>query len=214
MVRRRVLVVEDDALLAALLRDSLESHGFEVHCTTNAADGREAADDFDPDVALLDIALGSGPTGLDLAHVLHEHRPDIALLFLSRHPDARVSGSAAGVPPGAGFLRKDRIGRGQELIDAVEAVLRDQPGQARHDLASAPGPLQTLTRTQLDVLRLAAQGLSNDAIARARGTTERATEIQLRNAYRALGLDADPDVNPRVEAVRRYLAATGVEIPE
>ncbi len=57
-----------------------------------------------------------------------------------------------------------------------------------------------------------AQGFSNDAIARERGTTERATEIQLRNIYRALGVDDDPNVNPRVEAVRRYLSATGVAI--
>lgn len=213
MMRRKVLVVEDDALLAALLADSLTAYGFDVRCCKDAADGREASEAFDPDIALLDIALGSGPSGLDLAHVLHERRPDIALLFLSRQPDVRLSGATAGIPPGAGFLRKDRIGKGQELIDAIEAVLRDQPGQARHDLGSAPGSLHTLTRTQLEVLRLAAQGLSNDAIARARDTTERATEIQLRNVYRALGLDANPDVNPRVEAVRRYLAATGVEIP-
>lgn len=183
-----------------------------MHCCTNAADGREAAETFDPDVAMLDIALGPGPSGLDLAHVLHEHRPDIALLLLSRHPDARMFGSPAGVPPGAGFLRKDRIGTGQELLDAIEAVLREQPGQARHDLADTPASLPALTRTQLDVLRLTAQGFSNDAIARERGTTERATEIQLRNIYRALGVDDDPNVNPRVEAVRCYLCATGVAI--
>lgn len=207
---RRALVVEDEPLVASLLSEVLEAAGFQTQTAGSAALARQAATEFDPDVALLDISLGDGPSGLDLAHVLHEQRPDIALLFLTRHPDARIAGVAArDLPPGAGFLRKDMISDTAALIEALDTVLQDRAA-VRQDLATAPGALAVLTSVQLQVLDLAAQGLSNRAIAAHRGTTERAVEIQMRRAFDALNLSGDDMVNERVEAVRIYIDAVGM----
>jgi len=113
------------------------------------------------------------------------------------------------VPDRAGFLRKDMVGDPDVLIDAIEAVLRDNPREHRHDRLT-DRPLHELTPRQLEVLRLVSLGLSNGAIARERGTTERAVELLLQSALRALGVPDHPDVNRRVEGVRRYVAATGL----
>jgi DNA-binding response OmpR family regulator len=77
---RRLLVVEDEPLMASLLASALTSAGFSVETASDVLEAREAVRNFDPDAVLLDISLGDGPSGLDLAHVLNRQRPDIALI--------------------------------------------------------------------------------------------------------------------------------------
>lgn len=210
VLTRRLLLVEDEAFVASLLAESLGHAGFDVRTAPDVLTARRLVEEFDPDVALLDIGLGPGPTGLDLAHLLDREHPDIALVFLTRHPDRRSAGlAAADVPERAGFLRKDMVGDPEALIDAIEAVLRDNPREHRHD-RHEDRPLRELTARQLEVLRLAALGLTNAAIARERGTSERAVELLLQSALRALDVPNDPDLNRRVEGVRHYVAAVGL----
>jgi DNA-binding NarL/FixJ family response regulator len=207
---RRVLVVEDEQLMSSLLSDVLVAAGFEVEVANNVLDAREAVRAFDPDLALLDISLGGGPSGLDLAIVLHASRPDIALIFLTKHPDRRTAGlDGADVPPGAGFLRKDMVTDTAYLFEAIESVLAEQSGKVRHDLAP-DRPLAQLTAKQVDVLHMAAQGLTNAAIARERHVSERSVEMLLHSVFQTLGIATHGDVNPRVEAIRHYIDAAGM----
>jgi DNA-binding NarL/FixJ family response regulator len=207
---RRLLIVEDDPFVATLLADILRRDGFDVRIASDVLAARRLVDRFDPDIALLDIGLGAGPTGLDLAHYLDREHPGIGILFLTRHPDRRSAGlAAADVPARAGFLRKDMVGDTGALNDAIAAVLRDNPQAHRHDLDTAR-PLSGLTARQVEVLRLAALGLTNAAIAVERGTTERAVELLLQSALKALDVPDDPSVNRRVEGVRRYVDAVGL----
>jgi DNA-binding NarL/FixJ family response regulator len=203
-------VVEDEPLMSSLLGDVLRAAGFEVAVAGNVLDARASVKSFDPEVALLDISLGEGPSGLDLAHVLHASRPDIALIFLTKHPDRRTAGlDGADVPPGCGFLRKDMVTDTGYLLEAIEAVLTNRPGMVRHDL-SPDRPLATLTAKQVDVLRMVAQGLTNAAIARERHTSERSVEMLLHSVFGTLGIPTTGDVNPRVEAIRCYISAAGM----
>ena len=207
---RRLLVVEDEPMVASLLSDVLRSAGFDVLTVTNVVDARVQAEEFDPDAALIDINLGEGPNGLQLAHLLHTTRPDIALVILTKHPDPRTVGAdPRDLPPDCGYLRKDMVTDTTYLLDSINAVLTDQSRGVRHDL-SGHRPLADLTPKQLDALRMAAMGMSNAAIARERGTSERNVEALLQNAFAALGIVPSPDVNPRVEAVCRYIAAAGL----
>ena len=207
---RRLLVVEDEPMVASLLSDVLRSAGFDVLTVTNVVDARVQAEEFDPDAALIDINLGEGPNGLQLAHMLHRTRPDIALVILTKHPDPRTVGAdPRDLPPGCGYLRKDMVTDTAYLLESINAVLTDQSRDVRHDL-SGQRPLADLTPKQLDALRMAAMGMSNSAIARERGTSERNVEALLQNAFAALGIVSSPDVNPRVEAVCRYIAAAGL----
>jgi DNA-binding NarL/FixJ family response regulator len=207
---RRVLVVEDEPLLATLLADALTQAGFAVETAGDVREARELIAAFDPDVAMLDISLGDGPTGLDLAYVVHQERPDIGVLFLTQHPDPRTAGvDSEALPPNCGYVSKSKISDTGYLIAALEAVLADDPAAYRTDLA-ADGPLALLNRAQLDVLRMVALGMTNAAIARYRNTTERTVERHLAAVCATLGIAPSPDVNQRVEAVRRYVAAAGL----
>jgi DNA-binding NarL/FixJ family response regulator len=210
---RRVLLLEDEDFVAALLLGALGRVGFDARRSPDVLDARRLVDSFDPDVALLDISLGPGPSGIDFARYLDRVRPDVALIFLTHHPDHRSAGIGAGqVPARAGFLRKDMVGELTVLTDAIDAVLRDRPHGHRHDRLE-DRPLVDLTPRQIEALRLASLGLSNAAIARERGITERGVEKLLQSALHALGVPEDLDVNRRVEGVRRYVVAAGLPHP-
>lgn len=203
-------MVEDEQLLASLVADALRNAGFEVAIASDVESARTLIDTFDPDMAVLDISLGNGPTGVHLAHALEISRPDIAILFLTRHPDA-ASASAEGlqVPAGAGFLRKHMVNDTQHLLDAIEAVFANRAGDVRHDVSGGQG-LDALSPQASTVLRHLAEGCSNAEIARRCRLSVKSVERWIDTVYAQLGIRKDPDVNPRVEAAKRYYLGMGI----
>lgn len=210
MWARRLLVVEDEPLVASLLCQLLQGAGFQTQSCDSAIRAKSVVREFDPDGALIDINLGDGPSGLHLGHLLKRTHPHLGLVFLTKYRDPRVSGPRGlSVPKGSAFLAKDLISDTRVLLDAVETVLSDEKAPPRHQLATRQG-IAALTRVQLEILRLTASGLTNAGIARQRSTSERTVEQRLQSVYRALGIPDDPLVNRRVEAVRQYIVAAGL----
>ena len=204
------MIVEDDPLTSSLLSDSLRAQGFAVLVAGDVVAALAAVDEFDPDVALIDLALGEGPSGLDLAHVLHREHPWIALLLLTKHPDLRTAGiSEDELPPGCGFLRKDRVRDAVHLVAGIEAVLADRPEAVRDDQDPSK-PLGTLTSRQLEILRYVALGYTNDYIARRMGTSRSSVERWVTDIFRRLNISTQGDLNPRVEAARRFIAVAAL----
>lgn len=208
---RRLVVVEDDPLTTALLSAHLKHARFVIRTASDVLSAKRIIATFDPDVVLIDVNLGPGPTGLDLAHYLAQRQPEVGIVILTHHPDSRSAGFFGDIPPHAAFMRKDMITEADVLTDAIEDVLRDKGGSHRHDLYE-DRPLAELTVRQLDALRFAALGLSNAAIANERGITERAAEKLLQSALRALAIPDTKDTNRRVEGIRRYIAAVGLPV--
>ena len=207
-MQRKALVVDDEPLVASLTASTLKAAGFDVRTAGNAGEARRQVDSFDPDVAILDISLGTGPTGVDLAHALDATHPGLGLLFLTKVTDLRTMNlSADDLPQGCGYLAKSSVTDAGKLVGAVEAVLRDQSAVYQGTLE---GPLATLTRAQLDVLRRVALAYTTAEIARQRNCSASAVEKVLTSVYEALAIDKDGPVNPRAEAMRIYIKHAGV----
>jgi DNA-binding NarL/FixJ family response regulator len=206
---RRLLVVEDEPLMASLLASALTTAGFDVDVAKDVLQARESVRNFDPDAVLLDISLGDGPTGLDLAHVLHKQRPDIALIVLTKFPDPRTAGvETTMIPPNCGFLRKDRVRDTDYLLESIEAALTDRGGEVRD--GDDTHPLAGLSAKHLSVLRLMATGYTNEHIAALKEASQSTVERWVVEIFRALQIDTKGILNPRVEAVRRFISAAGV----
>lgn len=205
-----MLIVEDEPLLGSLLEQALVAQNFQVRVVGNVQDARVEVRNFDPDGILLDILLGDGPSGLDLAYVLSTQRPDIAIIFLTRYSDPFAAGiNGLGLPNGFGFLRKDRVRDTDYLLASINAVMTDRPREARHDL-DEPTALSALSPKHVEVLRLMALGFTNERISQVRGVAQSTVERWTAEIFRDLGIDTKGDVNPRVEAVRRFIAAAGI----
>ena len=197
-------------MVAALLADALTAGGFSVVSASDVVSARERILDFDPDGLIIDISLGPGPSGVDLAYAIRKERADIAILFLTRHPDLRTAGvSADQVPPNCGFVRKDRVTDKGYLINAIEKVLTDSDRDVRHD-DDPSRPLGNQSEKQLTFLRLMALGYTNEAMAKETGLAVSSVERWVVGIFRDMGIESRGNVNPRVEAVRRYVAVAGI----
>jgi DNA-binding NarL/FixJ family response regulator len=207
----KVLVVEDEPLVRALLTSLLEADGFQIKSASNAAEARAVTKDFEPRVAILDIELGDGPSGIDLSHILRLQFPQIGLVFLTHIPEPRVVGvENRNIPKNAAYLRKDRMADTGVLKAAIEAASRDRVSKQFRDDKTIQHQLTNVSRSQLDVLRMVAMGLSNHEIAAQRGTTVRAVEHLVKRAFTAAGVDADAPGNARVVAARQFITVAGM----
>ena len=89
--KRTVVVVENDDFLRSLIADSLEKAGFNVATAANGLDAKRMIFSIDPDVLILDIDLGHGPTGLDIAAQISMTVPEVGIVFLTDLPDPRFA---------------------------------------------------------------------------------------------------------------------------
>jgi DNA-binding response OmpR family regulator len=93
---KRVLVVEDDEILAQVLSHNLSHEGFEVRCVNNGTQALAEAKAFAPDVALLDVTL-PGTNGIDLCRAWsRERRFSIILVTAKDRKDDELRGFRAG----------------------------------------------------------------------------------------------------------------------
>jgi len=102
---RRVLVVEDDFLIAMQTEIALTAAGFEVvGPATTAEEAVALAGDTQPTLAVMDIRLASSRDGIDAARQLYE---DFAIrcIFATAHDDAHTRGRAEPYAP-LGWLPK------------------------------------------------------------------------------------------------------------
>ena len=207
---RTIVVVENESLLRDLIARSLEAAGFHVSTAANAADAKRAVKAADPDACVVDIELGPGPNGFDFAEYLSREAPDVGVVFLTNLPDPRFADrDTKAVTQNQAYLRKSQLVDSKELVEAINAVLKeDRVGRFRHD-QNLERPLAELSRRQISVLKLVADGHSNNQIAEERGTTVRAVEGMISRIFLALEIDAQSPGNARVEATRMYLSAAG-----
>lgn len=209
---RTVLVVEDNDFMRALISDSLELKGFSVTSAASAADAKRLIHAVDPDAIVLDIDLGPGPTGFDIADMLKSQASEVAILFLTSIPDPRFAGrDEKAVYKNAAYLNKHLLEDTSVLVDALEAVLTERGvREFRHDELDNR-PLANLSRTQIQVLQLLAEGKTNQQIADIRKRSLAATSSAVTRTLEAIGVDADAEQNVRVAAAIAY--ASNVKIP-
>lgn len=82
----RILIIEDEAIVAMELRFVLEDLGYQVVGTAaEARTAREIVRDEDVDLALVDIHLSDGPTGVELGRELGQEK-GVTVLFMTANP--------------------------------------------------------------------------------------------------------------------------------
>ncbi|NBB89791.1 MAG: PAS domain S-box protein [Spirochaetes bacterium] len=93
----KILLVEDEAIIAMSEVRMLEKHGFEVVTAYNGHSAVEAADS-DPEISLIlmDIDLGTGMDGTEAAEIILE-RHDLPIAFLSSHTEPEVVEKTEGI---------------------------------------------------------------------------------------------------------------------
>lgn len=215
-IRRTILLLEDQTFIRTLVAELLERAGFEVSAHATAQSALNAFTAFDPDALVTDIDLGTRPDGAETALILRQRSPHMAVVFLSNFPRAALAPRSASILADAVFVHKSSLTSGSVLVAAVDAALRN----IKRPASDSPTPtdddqdrLSALTRSQWEILRLIAEGLSNAEIARSTGRTIRAVERLIARLFGSLGVSSEDGVNPRVAAANLYSRSFGVPAP-
>jgi two-component system, OmpR family, response regulator len=97
-VTARVLVVEDDPSVQDTVRIALESEGYQVRVEGDGLAVEAVARELRPDLAVLDVRLPQGPSGLSIATVLRNGDEGLPIIFLTAAADIddRLAGFRAG----------------------------------------------------------------------------------------------------------------------
>jgi DNA-binding NarL/FixJ family response regulator len=201
-----VLVVDDSDFARTLISGALRDAGLDVVAVVaTASEAMSAAKLHLPEAAVLDLNLGVGPNGIDLALALRRAVPSIGIVILTTYEDPRLLPvDTESLPLGSVYVIKDSVTDVQALVEAVD---RSIDGASRMLITDPPISPQ-LTDAQADVLRLIAEGMSNAEIARRRGVSERTVENTIGRIALRFGLQQSPDSNLRVKLVRAYQALT------
>jgi DNA-binding response OmpR family regulator len=128
----RVLIVEDDDDIAQVLQRSLRLEGYETRIAADGEAALGAANDFVPDLVVLDLGLPK-LDGMDVARRLRESG-DVPILMLTARDalEARVEGLDAGADD---YLVKPF--ERQELLARLRALLRRRPPRGSASLVVA-----------------------------------------------------------------------------
>jgi len=195
----RVLIADDHAVLRTGLRMLLDAQS-DMHVVGEAADGAEAvnrAAELHPDVVLLDLSM-PGPPGTAVIERLVRLSPSPRVLVMTMHDDPAYLGAAlhAGA---SGYVVKKAAD--VELLTAIRVVHRGgtfvnltRPGeegaadQSHPPRATAPRPAVPLSRREVDVLRLLAQGHTNQEAARQLTLSVKTVETHRKRLTDKLGL--------------------------
>ena len=158
----------------SLVAAVLTSAGYNILLASDVKEAQHHFEAQDPDGVIVDVDLGHGINGFDLADAFRRCSPALAVVFLTHIPNARFhTRSKAPIPKGAAYLRKDQLNDKDILLKAVEAALCGEvTAEHRHD-RPAHEPKAALSGTQSAVMHLVAQGRTTKKIAAIRGTSMR-----------------------------------------
>ena len=205
----RVLLADDHAVVRKGIREFLEEDG-EITVVAEASNGIEAlrlVAEHTPAVAVLDIQM-PGATGIEVTRQIKARYPHVRVLILTAYDDdpyvfALLRAGADGyLLKNAGsdeLVRavKDTAAGGKVLDPDIAAKVVAQMTSGKP--ATAQDQVEPLTERELEILRLAGQGLTNRAIGLQLGISDRTVQGHLANIYGKL------QAGSRTEAVTKAL---------
>jgi len=211
----RVVIADDAPLIREGVARLLAENGVDVVDQVGDADAAlTSVRDLRPDVALVDIRMPPTHTdeGLRAAREIRSRYPGTAVLVLSQHLESDYALQLVEEKPErVGYLMKERVGRVEQLLDAVQRVAA---GECVVDRAVVDellarrrrvDPIEELTSREREIIALMAEGRSNQGICRALWLSPKTVETHIRGAFAKLGIKEAPEDNRRVLAVLAYL---------
>ena len=172
----KILVIEDEKMLADSIKAMLQHNGFQVECVYDGEAGKEYAQLGIYDLLILDVMMPK-MDGLEVARQVRRARCNTPILMLTARSD--VADRIAGLNAGADYYLTKPFDSG-ELLASINALLRRQAGQVNEMVfGNTALDLETstllcdrktvrLTAKEFDVMRLLLQSgkrnLSKSAI--------------------------------------------------
>jgi DNA-binding NarL/FixJ family response regulator len=192
MSKLRVLIVEDEPVIAENISMYLDNNDFEV--SGIAYDSEEAKDQLEnntPDAAILDVNLSSGEDGIDIAGRINQFY-QLPFLFLTSYSDKETLQRAKGVNP-SGYIVKPF--NEKTLLASLEIAISNHAAAINGKMPSLAADkinrrlLSPLSEREFEIVQLVYEGVTNNQIAEKIFVSVNTVKTHLKNIY--LKLDAN-----------------------
>ena len=207
----KLLVVEDDKILLTMMSSALTTEGFNVLAANDAQSAMQYFDKARPDVVILDIDLGAGPSGIDLANKMRQISGRIAIVFCTSFKDMRfIQGDYLKYPLHTVVLKKADVVNMEKFSNAINEAIE----LIRESDESKPDNLhekfyKDLTALEIELLTLIAGGHSNKQVAAEKGISLKSCENAIARLAKKLEIPAAEQSNQRVLLTRKYMELSG-----
>ncbi len=189
----RILLADDHPVVRTGLRAMLSSDPDldVIGEAANPDDAIDLATNLTPDVVLMDLQFGTDQTGADATRSIRAlDRPPAVLVLTNYDTDSDILGA---IEAGAsGYLLKDAPP--EELIAAIRAAAAGEtalaPAIAGRLLARMRSPQPSLSARETEVLRLVADGATNNDIASRLHISDATVKSHLVHIYTKLGVSS------------------------
>ena len=207
----KLLIVEDDKILLTMMSGALTTEGFNVLAASDAQSAMQYFDKARPDVVILDIDLGAGPSGIDLANKMRQISGRIAIVFCTSFKDMRfIQGDYLKYPLHTVVLKKADVVNMEKFSNAINEAVE----LIRESDESKPDNLhekyyKDLTALEIELLTLIAGGHSNKQVAAEKGISLKSCENAIARLAKKLEIPAAEQSNQRVLLTRKYMELSG-----
>lgn len=206
----KILLVDDDPFTLTMLASTLHTLGFtEITSLRTVTQAIVAATKASPNVAILDLDLGEGPTGIDLAHRLRKLNPIIGVIILSTYTEPRLIGTnQRPLPENSIYIVKQSISDTKVLLDAITNSVKSNFDPINAVSLPPSTPISRIKDTQIEIMRLVATGISNAQIAEMLVMKEASVEKAIARLIKQLDIKATNRQNQRVLIAQEYYRLT------
>jgi DNA-binding NarL/FixJ family response regulator len=204
------LIVDDDPFTRGMLAAAVQGLGWSpVRSASSVAEALWVARHLEPSVAVLDLDLGEGPTGVDLAIGLRHTYPGIGLIIISTYEEPRLNGlNLPPMPEGAVYLVKRTVTDSDVLGHSLQlAVAPQRMGPSANAIGKPPSP--GISDESIEVMRLVSAGHSNAEIARLRVMSVSGVEKVVARLIRHFVIPGGKESSQRVLIAQAYFRLTG-----
>jgi DNA-binding NarL/FixJ family response regulator len=200
MSKLRILIVEDEPVIAENISMYLDNADFEV--SGIAYDSIEAKEQLltnTPDAAILDVNLESEQDGIDIAGYINE-KFQLPFLFLTSYSDKETLERAKKVKP-SGYIVKPF--NEKTLLASLEIAISNFTAESNHSLPSLSFDkinnhlLSQLSEREFELVQLLYEGITNTQIAEKLFISVNTVKTHLKSIYLKL------DAGTRMEVIRR-----------
>jgi len=181
----KILVVEDDPIIATDIKSLLRSEGFSVVGTAkNALRAYEMLKSSQPNFAILDIFLGTGPSGINIAEAIHGHY-HIPYIFLTSFADEETLAAAQEQGP-YGYLVKPF--QDKSLITTISVAWSNYQRVLKQSEFNLGRFDVELTEQEEKICRLLYQGAPYKQIADQLFVSTNTVKFHVKNIYSKFGV--------------------------
>ena len=191
-----VLIVEDEAVIATDIKSLLRKHDCRI--AGIAYSGSRAMDllaSVNPNFVILDIYLGNGPSGIDVAEVIHE-KYKIPYIFLTSFSDEETLNAAQEHGP-YGYLVKPF--QDQTLLTTVSVAWNNYKKSKDSKIWNIEDSEYQLSNQEVNICRLLCEGLSYKQICAQLHIAMNTLKFHVKNIYTKC------DVSGRAELIPLFL---------